>query len=348
MKMKTILVIIAIANSVAGFCQSADTSLIPYRLENKWGFVNPQRKVVIKPVYDEAGWFSAGFAVVKKGLKYGYINTAGRVVIPFKYTVAKPFRYGYTDNEAKQKTDTILFAGASDKADGYEICINTKGAVLAKCPAINENTDATENDAIVGKEKTYTLKNGSNLFDKIVDDYSIPGDNNNYFIAKKDNLFGVFNNKFEVTVPFIFNNIIKLPVATSIYLQAEKNEVKTIFQGNGTVVIKAENNILQRVHPKNYGYLFIVTVNGKAGVKNIDNSWFIEPNYTDITYDNNGGFIITEDNNKKGFYFLDKTMVPAKYAEITLAGKNGRYLFVKTTDGKTGYVNAGGDEFFAL
>ena len=34
----------------------------------------------------------------------------------------------------------VLFAGASLRADGYEICINTKGETMPKCPAINESS----------------------------------------------------------------------------------------------------------------------------------------------------------------------------------------------------------------
>ncbi len=348
MKRPLFLITIAIAISATVFCQSADTTLIPYRLQNKWGFVNSARKLVVQPMYDEAGWFSAGYAVVKKGKMYGYINTAGKVVIPFKYTVAKPFRYGYVDDARKQNSDTILFAGASLRSDGYEICINTKGIVLAKCPAINENTDPEDDAAIVGKEKVYTLKSSSNLFDKIVDDYKVAGDGNSYFIAKKDSFYGVFNNKFEVTVPFVYSTITKFTTADNIYLQAEKAGNKTLFQGNGTVTIPAETNILQHVHPQHNQHLFIVSSNGKSGVKNVDNTWFIEPKYTDITYDENGGFVVTDDANNKGFYFIDKTIVAPKYSAIKLAAKGSRYLFVKTIDGKTGYVNANGDEFFAL
>ncbi|MEP6796092.1 MAG: WG repeat-containing protein [Saprospiraceae bacterium] len=41
---------------------------------SKWGFLNKEGKVVIKPVYDDVGLFSEGLvAVNQKGL-WGYIN----------------------------------------------------------------------------------------------------------------------------------------------------------------------------------------------------------------------------------------------------------------------------------
>jgi len=98
------------------FSQQLDLSLIPYRQGNLWGYASPDRTIVIKPAYDEANWFVSGYAVVKKGNKYGYINRAGKLVIPFKFYAAKPFRYGYFDNAGKHmvggktvKTRTVSY-----------------------------------------------------------------------------------------------------------------------------------------------------------------------------------------------------------------------------------------------
>ncbi|MBK6633730.1 MAG: hypothetical protein IPG38_04920 [Chitinophagaceae bacterium] len=65
--------------------------------------------------------------------------------------MAKPFRYGYFDKSGNKKPGDgsisaqkqVLFAGASLLASGYEICIDTKGVTLPKCPAISESS-ATE------------------------------------------------------------------------------------------------------------------------------------------------------------------------------------------------------------
>ena len=53
-----------------------------------------QYSVAIKPKYDEAQSFSEGLAAVKKGSKWGYIDTKGEVVIPFEYDVAYVFNEG--------------------------------------------------------------------------------------------------------------------------------------------------------------------------------------------------------------------------------------------------------------
>ena len=190
--------------AAGSFAQQADMSLIPYRSGDKWGYSTTDKKVVITPKYADANWFSEGFASVKVGTKYGYINKQGIMVIPAKFTVAKPFRKGYMPNNNKSGGDSILFAGASLLASGYEICINTKGVRMPQCPAINENS-ASENSKPIGtvvREKTYSLPNNNGLFDKIVDDYKVAGSDETYYIAVKGDRYGVFNSKFDTIVPF--------------------------------------------------------------------------------------------------------------------------------------------------
>lgn len=49
----------------------------------------------IAPQYDNAQDFSEGLAAVQKNGKWGYINTAGKTVIPFTYDIAYAFSEGY-------------------------------------------------------------------------------------------------------------------------------------------------------------------------------------------------------------------------------------------------------------
>lgn len=48
----------------------------------------------IAPQYDDAASFSEGLAAVKKNGQWGYIDTDGKVVIPFQYDIAAPFSEG--------------------------------------------------------------------------------------------------------------------------------------------------------------------------------------------------------------------------------------------------------------
>ncbi|MEP6674328.1 MAG: WG repeat-containing protein [Ferruginibacter sp.] len=341
-KLFSLLILLVLSLDV--LAQQADMSLVPYRQGNKWGYASPDKKLIIQPQYDEANWFYSGYASVKKAGKFGYINTAGKLVIPYRFTVAKPFRYGYISKPGKAKEDTVLFAGASLQASGYEICIDTKGTRMLKCPAINENTDAGNRQApTVTQQKTYSISNDS-LFDKILDDYRIPGYGDTYYIATKNGQYGVFNNKFEIAVPFQYSNIKKLDLGDKIYLEVEKNGMNGLYNSNGSVLINTDNNKITHVKARDGKDYFITSKDGVAAVTDADHHALLSPEYADISYDN-AGFVLTGSGNLKGFYFLNTQLVAPKYSAVKSVN-GGKYLLVTTASGKTGYVGMDGQEYF--
>ncbi|CAN5726375.1 hypothetical protein BH11BAC4_BH11BAC4_09840 [soil metagenome] len=344
--MKKILLGSLILVATGAIAQQADMSLIPYRQGDKWGYATPDKKVVIAPKYNEANWFSEGYASVKVGNKYGYINKVGKLVIPAKFTVAKSFRKGYVPNVKKVGGDSVLFAGASLVASGVEICINTKGSTMPKCPAINENS-VLENRAplkTVTIEKTYSIPNNRGLFDKIVDDYKIPGSEETYYVAIKNNLYGVFNSKFDTIIPFQYTSI-KVNRKAAPYLEVNNAGMYGLLSTDGKTMIAPEYSNLVTIDGPGGKEYIIIRKGGKTYVKDITNKDIISTGYADIIYDD-AGFIITGDNNMRGYYFNDNTIIQPKYQEVKWV--NGtKYLIVKTSSGKVGYINSAGDEYFA-
>lgn len=344
---KTIFLLAVMAGfTLNAMAQQIDVSLIPYRTGDKWGFSNPTKSVVVTPKYDEVGWFSEGYAAVKIGSKWGYINKAGKLVIPAKFTVAKPFRKGFMPNGKSEGGDSILFAGASVQANGYEICINDKGATLSKCPAIPENSVAENRGPIetVIQQKTYSLPNNDGLFDKIENDYKISGSDESYYIAKKGDNYGVFNSKFETIVPFEYSSIQLLKAGANQYLKVAKNNMIGLLNTNGQTAIEPSNAELSLINAANNSIYVIVKKDGKVYVKDPENKDVIAKGYQAIDYDN-GGFVITDENTLKGFYFLNNTYVQPKYTEVKMI-PGTEYLMVKSFAGKNGVINANGTEYF--
>ncbi len=350
----TALLIMLFASPV--FAQDADMTLIPYRQGDLWGYADSDKKIVIKPEYNEANFFYEGFASVKKGTKFGYINKTGKVIIPFKFYTAGPFRFGYMSKAAKAKIVTaddltenqnvILFAGASLRTDGYEICINAKGETIPKCPAINENSAPDMNEKSTNTFKSnYSTINKTDLFDKIVNDYKMLGREDSYYIALRNNSQGVFNNKFEVIVPFEYDSIKKINIGGMIYLQVSKNGMHGVLYGNGSPYITADNSSILYLKAKNEKDYFIISKEGKTSIKDIQYRNVVEANYKSISYDIEGGFVLTGNENLKGFYFLNNQLLEPKYADVKLV-KGGKYLIITTATGKTGFVNEYGVEFF--
>jgi hypothetical protein len=354
MNCKKFIFLILIVFSLPVFAQRIDYSMIPFRQGNLWGYARTDRSIVIKPAYDEANWFISGYAVVKKGGKYGYINSAGKMVIPAKFYVAKPFRYGYFDATGKhmeggkmvQNADSVLFAGVAPKADGVEICINTKGQRMGKCPAINENTVQDNNQVVtVSSEKTYSLVNNQGLYDKLVDDYRMANDENAYYIGVKNNLYGVINNKFEVVLPFEYSSIKILNLNGTSYLETSKDGKYGMYRGNGTVYVPSDYSNISYLRASNGKDYFIVTRDGKAMVKDINFNDVIPADYTSIAYDPEGGFVLTGANNTKGYYFLSNMTIKPRYSDVRLL-RGGKFLLVTTASGKLGYMSTDGTEYF--
>ena len=343
---KTLLGVLLLVSS-GTFAQQTDMSLIPYRQGDKWGYASPDRKIVIAPKYNEANWFSEGYASVKIGNKYGYINKTGKLVIPAKFTVAKSFRKGYVPNPKKQGGDSILFAGASLVASGVEICINTRGIRMLKCPAISENSVMENRIPVqtVVTQKTYSLPNNNGLFDKVVDDYKITGSDEVYYIAVKNNLYGVFNSKLDTIIPFKYNSIKINRKSATPYLEVNEAGMYGVLTTDGKVAIAPEYSNLVSVDGPGGKEYIIIRKGGKTYVKDISNKDIISTGYSDIVYDD-AGFIITGDNNMRGYYFTDNSMIQPKYQDVKWV--NGtKYLMVKTSAGKVGYINTAGDEYFA-
>ncbi|MDR3246009.1 MAG: WG repeat-containing protein [Prevotellaceae bacterium] len=59
--------------------------LIPYMENEKWGFIDSTRKVIIQPKYDFVRLFEKGIARVKLNGKWGLINEKGDILTDFKY-----------------------------------------------------------------------------------------------------------------------------------------------------------------------------------------------------------------------------------------------------------------------
>jgi len=331
----------------AGSYAQTNYTYIPYRTGDKWGYSTADKKVVINPKYSEVGWFNHGYAPVKIGTKWGYINEQGKLVIPARYTVAKPFRKGYMP-DTKGGGDSVLFAGASLQASGYEICINSKGVTMPKCPAIPENSVAENRIpvATVVREKTYSLPNNNGLFDKIVDDYKIAGSDETYYIAMKNNQYGVFNSKLEPVLPFEYSNIKLVAGSASPYLEVNRSGMYGVINGNGQILLSPDYSKISTVKANDGKEYLIVQKSGKTYVKDFSNNDIIAQGYANIIYDDQGGFIITNDDQLQGYQFMDNRVISPRYKEIRAIDGTTSYLMVKTSSGKWGYISDKGDEYF--
>lgn len=148
MKLKYFITVFFILSSISGFAQNYEwvvppvyDSIAPFhcgkaamKINNKWGYINENGTVIVKPefdvlydfnnnagvatttdntiiaIIDENGLitkpvglykidkrfplFNDGMLLVTDGIKWGFMNKSGKIVIPCKYYYAKPFSEG--------------------------------------------------------------------------------------------------------------------------------------------------------------------------------------------------------------------------------------------------------------
>lgn len=68
-----------------------DTTYAAVKLDGKWGFVNADGEIIIKPQYQDAHSFANGYAAVMKDYVWGFIDMEGRMVIEPQFREAKDF-----------------------------------------------------------------------------------------------------------------------------------------------------------------------------------------------------------------------------------------------------------------
>ena len=116
----------------------AGQPLVPYRKNDKTGFVDAGGQFRIPPRFEEALWFSDGLAAVKIGDKWGFIDASGNVVI------------------APRFDDAFYFYGDLGVAelDGRSVLIDRKGDVVTAFDGI---AWLAEGRASIGKDSAYEV-----------------------------------------------------------------------------------------------------------------------------------------------------------------------------------------------
>lgn len=115
--MKTIILLLAFISSVV---LNGQVTLVPYRVEEKWGVADFFERIIVEPKYEEVGFFSdpatsfppgKPLASVKLNGVYGFIDQFGTEVIPPIYQSVTDFNQGYALVEKDGKRFAIDTAG---------------------------------------------------------------------------------------------------------------------------------------------------------------------------------------------------------------------------------------------
>ncbi len=229
-----------------------NTSLFPFKQDDRYGFMDRTGSVVIDPQFDQLGFFYEGLATAVKDARYGYVDKLGSVVIPFRFESASDFEggraivqenglYGVIDRIGNyilkpiysdiQGLSSGLFLVAKDSLYGY---IDKEGALkipfqysdafpFAKGIA---KVEVNGNQAFINEQGAYIIqpcKSNISFF------------NDSLLIFEENELLGLMRKNCSVVVPAIYGVIGEL--SSNRALVAIDDQVGYI-DGAGKVVIE--------------------------------------------------------------------------------------------------------------
>ncbi|MFN6379273.1 MAG: WG repeat-containing protein [Flavobacteriales bacterium] len=216
----------------------AQSEYIAFYASGALGIYDIDGNLVIPAVYDDARLeFRNGLFCVSKYGKYGFVNTSNRIVIPFEYDDALPFKsnvasvrlgtkYSLIDSQNKQIIPSENYSSHFNFINGISIfsrnagklgMIDSKGKVI-----VEEKYNRIE---FVEYGKYYrTVLNGKvGVIDYYGNEIILPSfdfvtefkgfgvkteyDPDNLFLVKRDGKFGVINSKGEFIIDMVYDDL---------------------------------------------------------------------------------------------------------------------------------------------
>ncbi len=293
-------------------------TLLPFKKDNQWGYINYNGDVIIQPQYDFAGRFIKSISIVKKNKKYGLIDGNNN------FTLAPTY------NEIRLFNDSIFWI----RQDSVWGLFYRKSEILIQ-PFARE----------ISEEKfgffQYRLNDYSGLINqkgKIISDAiydSVIILNKEFIIVSTHGQKGLINNEgTELLSPSEYEGIV--PVTDDCYL---------ISENNNWGIANANNDLTAQPIWDSYKILsssFIILTDKKgSALYSIE----IKKVLTDDTFDDfnllNEQFIYYEQGEKFGLINKYKIITEAVYDDL----EEGNERVIKVMKNKTwGLVDSSGNE----
>jgi hypothetical protein len=116
-------------------CVEAD-KLFPIVKGLKFGYINNKGQVVVKPQFDFADSFYDGMGRVEKDGKFGFINSVAKIVVFPQYNMVSPFSDGLASVKIPDGTCTLCGEWAFINKDGQVVI--RMGPITGKSPYIGD------------------------------------------------------------------------------------------------------------------------------------------------------------------------------------------------------------------
>lgn len=284
-------------------------NLFPVKVNNQYGFINTQGRMVLEPSYQSAYAFSEGLAAVRQSNRWIFIDIEGETLIDGKGTFQelRPFKDGLAPVRIQNRWGFLNKRG--------EISIN---------PKFRSITQFSENRAFVRsldfRSWFYINKEGIELKADLaangMDNHEYTGFKNGRALVKDQNLFGYLNTNIETVIPINYSDA---KVFSDELAAVKISDKWGYISADGSLAINpqfiaantfGEGLAAVRLNANTYGYInksgvviipeqfeeampfyedrAIVRQNNLYGVIDKTGNWIVEPTFEQIDNFENG------------------------------------------------------------
>ena len=307
---------------VEAICLNTDVSNIPYEKsvlkfqdKGKYGLIDFQGKVILKPTYEEISSFdyNEGLLLVKKNGKVGIININGAVVVKEEYDLIESD--AYYEEGAEYKKSAYLVANKNGETYKYGL-LNHKGEKILDVKyeqiariANNEKDDNIYTVAIADHKAGF-YKNSQNIIPNEYDDISYE-QSNNCLILEKDEKQGIADFSGKNLLEIKYDNI----YISGKYINAQKEQNVEIIEFTTMQQVDIEGivGLSDTVSPK---YAVAITNDEKYKIYSKEKNEVAKGQYDYLEFLFENYFIKADDQKYNIIDSSGKNMLKRNYSSI--------------------------------
>jgi len=274
------------------------------RVGSKWGYIDVKGKLRVDPQFDSAGDFSAeGCALVEQNGKYGFISGSGKFVIKAEYDEARSFAYGYAAvrkgarwNFVNTHGETLLRKKDMDRVGNFSLnglapvqsgglwgFVNQQGELVIECQFTQAQGFSVNGMAAVtlGDGWGYINKDGRLVIPPVYDG-AMPFAEN-VAVVQKDGRFGLINSAGEYLAKPVYEDM-------SVYMNADR--IRAVRDGEAGYLNSSGIDVIPFGFAQMCGNYFyddgftVVKTGGKYGVINFAGQFVVNPRFDEILFEN--------------------------------------------------------------
>jgi hypothetical protein len=386
MQQQTLLILIAIITLPIFAQAQFNKYPIPYRKGDKWGYCDEDKNIIVEPIYDEVKLYERGYPVsfgeVKQKNKIGIVDEKGKLIVPVKFDkieriyyeseklltpvhdmdltpfviVQKGKKYGFYNTKTGKSTKTKLSKITYTQLTEWKefLFIGEKGSKQYK---IDLETAALI--PVTEEEITVLLKDKSDIEEEFLIGMH----------AEEEILTPLELYHLDKVIPYAFDSISTAMIGSEhyayhlIYKDGLVGAIEYKYLSKMINDIKYRNEFSSRPHIRpmydeivrmlysskkdRYKY-FVVKKDGKYSVASTYTKVPLAPIIYDRIDDDGYHKVKTIYQDKCGYIILGKKtyVVEAKYDSVSYIFEEDYELLKVVKDGKNGYVNYEGVEYF--